>query len=102
MKNSVVRLAVIVLLIAFGVLGMVVVADNIIQKAEAQEMKGDIIAASLGKPFGGQKMGTVTIDSNGHRTNVTADLTASPKDGNVFEGWLVDAGGSEYKKFRTV
>jgi hypothetical protein len=76
---------------------MVVAADNIIQKAEAQEMKGDIIAASLGKPFGGQKMGTVTIDSNGHRTNVTADLTASPKDGNVFEGWLVDAGGSEYK-----
>jgi hypothetical protein len=65
--------------------------------AEAQQMTGDITAPSDGNPFGGQKMGTITIDSNGRRTNVTADLNASPKDGNVFEGWLVDAGGSGYK-----
>jgi hypothetical protein len=65
--------------------------------AEAQQMTGDITASSDGNPFGGQKMGTITIDSNGRRTNVTADLNASPKDGNVFEGWLVDAGGSGYK-----
>jgi hypothetical protein len=67
------------------------------QIAEAQQMTGDITAPSDGNPFGGQKMGTITIDSNGRRTNVTADLNASPKEGNVFEGWLVDAGGSGYK-----
>jgi hypothetical protein len=69
----------------------------LVQIAEAQEIKGDITASSNGKPFGGEKMGTVSVDSNGHRTNITADLNASPKEGNVFEGWLVDAGGSGYQ-----
>jgi hypothetical protein len=67
------------------------------QMAEAQQMSGDITASSEGGSFGGQKMGTVNIDSDGHWTNVTADLNASPKEGNIFEGWLVDAGGSGYK-----
>jgi hypothetical protein len=69
----------------------------LMQIAEAQEIKGDITAASNGKPFGGEKMGSISVDSNGHRTNITADLNASPKEGNIFEGWLVDAGGSGYK-----
>ena len=69
----------------------------LMQIAEAQEIKGDITASSNGKPFGGEKMGTISVDSNGHRTNITADLNASPKDGNIFEGWLVDAGGSGYQ-----
>ena len=30
-------------------------------------------------------------------TNVTADLNSSPGEGNFFEGWLADAGGSGYK-----
>ena len=85
-------------LIAFGLIGMVV-ADLImgLQEAEAQQRTGDITAASEGQPFGGEKMGTITIDSDGHRTNVTADLNASPNEGNIFEGWLVDAEGSGYK-----
>src|ERR671910_3462489 len=67
------------------------------QTAEAQQMSGDITAASEGQPFGGETMGTVSIDSTGRRTNVSADLNAAPDEGNVFEGWLVDAGGSGYK-----
>jgi hypothetical protein len=95
---NVALLSVTVLLIAFGVLGMVV-ADPImdIQEAEAQQNPGDITAASEGQPFGGEKMGTVTIDSDGRRTNVSADINASPNEGNVYEGWLVDAEGSGYK-----
>jgi hypothetical protein len=62
------------------------------QSVEAQNMTGDITRSSGGEPFGGEK-----IDSTGRRTNISADLTASPSDGNVFEGWLVDAGGSGYK-----
>jgi hypothetical protein len=42
-------------------------------------------------------MGTITVDSDGRRTNVTADINASPNEGNVYEGWLVDAEGSGYK-----
>jgi hypothetical protein len=95
---NVVLLSVTALLIAFGVVGMVV-ADPImdIQEAEAQQRTGDITAASEGQPFGGEKMGTVTVDSDGRRTNVSADINTTPSEGNVYEGWLVDAEGSGYK-----
>jgi hypothetical protein len=85
-------------LIAFGVLGMVMYDPIMdIQEAEAQNNTGDITAASEGQSFGGEKMGTITVDSDGRRTNVSADINASPNEGNVFEGWLVDAEGSGYK-----
>jgi hypothetical protein len=95
---NVALLSVTALLIAFGVLGMVV-ADPImdIQEAKAQQNSGDITAASEGQPFGGEKMGTVTVDSDGRRTNVSADINTTPNEGNVYEGWLVDAEGSGYK-----
>jgi hypothetical protein len=95
---NVALLSVTALLIAFGVVGMVV-ADPImdIQEAEAQQKTGDITAASEGQPFGGEKMGTVTVDSDGRRTNVSADMNTTPNEGNVYEGWLVDAEGSGYK-----
>jgi hypothetical protein len=95
---NVALLSVTALLIAFGVVGMVV-ADPImdIQEAEAQQNSGDITAASEGQPFGGEKMGTITVDSDGRRTNVSADINASPNEGNVYEGWLVDAEGSGYR-----
>ena len=65
-------------LIAFGVLAMVV-ADPItdIQEAEAQKHTGNITAASEGQPFGGEKMGTITIDSDGGRKNVKEDISNS-------------------------
>jgi hypothetical protein len=67
------------------------------QIADAQQMSGAITGAEEGQPFGGQEMGTVSIDSTGRRTNISADLNDSPGEGNVFEGWLVDTGGSGYK-----
>jgi hypothetical protein len=80
-------------LIASGVLGMVMFDPIMdIQEAEAQQNTGDITAASEGQPFGGEKIGTVTIDSDGRRTNVSADINTTPNEGNVFEGWLLDAG----------
>jgi hypothetical protein len=57
-------------------------------------MLQDPLAESL---LEGEKIGFVSIDWTGRRTNVSADLNASCGDGNTFEGWLVDAGGSEYK-----
>jgi hypothetical protein len=67
------------------------------QIADAQQMSGAITGAEEGQPFGGQEMGTVSIDSTGRRTNISADLNDSPGEGNIFEGWLVDTGGSGYK-----
>jgi hypothetical protein len=60
-------------------------------------MSGAITAAEGGEPFGGQEMGTVSLDSTGRRTNISADLNDLPGEGSVFEGWLVDTGGSGYK-----
>jgi hypothetical protein len=66
------------------------------QTVEAQTITGDV-RRSDGDLFEGEKVGTVSIDSTGRRTNVSSELNASPGEGNVFEGWLVDAGGSGYK-----
>src|SRR5215216_5056027 len=67
------------------------------QLPSGQQMSGPITAAEGGEPFGGQEIGTVSIDSTGNRTNVSVDMNDSPGEGNVFEGWLVDAGGSGYR-----
>ena len=67
------------------------------QTVEAQTMTGDVKRSSDGDLFEGEKVGTVSIDTTGRRTNVSADLNASPGEGNIFEGWLVDACGSGYK-----
>jgi hypothetical protein len=67
------------------------------QIAEAQQMSGDITAPSGGNPFGGERMGTISVDSDGNETDIVADFNDSPGEGQAFEGWLVDAGGSGYK-----
>jgi hypothetical protein len=67
------------------------------QLPSAQQISGPITAAEGGEPFGGQEMGTVSIDSTGRRTIISADINDMPEEGNVFEGWLVDAGASGYK-----
>jgi hypothetical protein len=67
------------------------------QIAEAQQIAGDITAPSGGNLFGGEKMGTISVDSDDNETNIVADLNESPGEGKAFEGWLVDAGGSGYK-----
>src|SRR5215207_5944698 len=67
------------------------------QLPSAQQISGPITAAEGGEPFGGQEMGTVSIDSTVRRTTVSADINDMAEEGNVFEGWLVDTGGSGYK-----
>jgi len=67
------------------------------QLLSGQQMSGPITAAEGGEPFGGQQIGTVSIDTTGRRTTVGADINDMPGEGNVFEGWLVDTGGSGYK-----
>jgi hypothetical protein len=64
--------------------------------AHAQQTM-DVTKATAGKATGGEKMGTVAITPEEHTVDIVANMTAPPAEGNVFEGWLVDAGGSEYK-----
>jgi hypothetical protein len=39
----------------------------------------------------------VSIDTAGNKVTISSNVTAQPKQDKVFEGWLVDAGGSNYK-----
>lgn len=57
----------------------------------------DITKSTEGKATGGEKIGTLIVTPEEHAVSVVANLTAPPDEGKVFEGWLVDSGGSEYK-----
>ena len=57
----------------------------------------DITQSTEGKATGGEKMGTLTITPEAHTVGIVANMSAPPAEGKVFEGWLVDSGGSEYK-----
>ena len=54
-------------------------------------------AKNPGPGFTDEKIGTVSIDSNGNKTAISSDITAKAKPDKAFEGWLVDTGGSNYK-----
>ena len=61
------------------------------------QMTLDITKAGGDKPYGGEKLGTVLIFPKEHTVWVTANMSAPPGEGKVYEGWFVDDGGSGYK-----
>jgi hypothetical protein len=77
----------------FGLCVLMMISFLYAQGSFAHSMTGDITRSSGGEPFGGERIGTVSIHSTDRRTTVSTDLNAS-SDGNMFEGSLVDAGGS--------
>ena len=54
-------------------------------------------ALDPGPGFGTEKLGTLTIDAQNKTLDISANMTATPKEDKVFEAWLVDADGSNYK-----
>ena len=54
-------------------------------------------AKNPGPGFGPDKIGTLNVDATGNKTTITVTISVQPKQDKVFEGWLVDAGGSNYK-----
>jgi hypothetical protein len=66
----------------------------LLQEANAQGkstlMQGQLTAASNGKPFGGQTIGSYSVTPSGQKLDITIHLDKSPATGNVFEAWLVD------------
>lgn len=64
------------------------------QEAKAQGkptlMQGQLTAASNGKPFGGQTIGSYSVTPSGQKVGIAIRLDKSPAAGNVFEAWLVD------------
>ena len=76
--------------------GITTAVNSGLSIAHAQQSM-DITKATEGKATGGEKMGTVTITPKGHVLTIVGNMSSPPAEGKVFEGWLVDAGGSEYQ-----
>ena len=64
---------------------------------QTANVTGELTRPAGGNPYGGEKIGDITITSDGHQTNVKGLISASPAEENVYEAWLHDAGGSDYK-----
>jgi hypothetical protein len=54
-------------------------------------------ALDPGPGFGTEKIGTVSMDVKNKTLDLSINMTAMPKPDKVFEAWLVDADGSNYK-----
>jgi hypothetical protein len=79
-------------------LALIVGSFSIAQLAVAQQIGMDLTKPSGDKPYGGEKIGTVTIIPKGHVLDIVANMSSPPDAGKVWEGWLVDDdGGSGYK-----
>ena len=85
-----------ILLILVLSLSTIVAGFSVIQFAYSQQTL-DIKTPGGNEAFGGEKMGTVPIVPKESIVHIVANMTTPPKEGKVFEGWLVDAGGSDYK-----
>jgi hypothetical protein len=69
-----------------------------LQSANAEPVTMDINKAKdPGPGFGTEKIGTLSIDANNKTLDISVNMTAVPKPDKVFEAWLVDADGSNYK-----
>ena len=81
-------------------IAQIVVAQN--ESSDSAQLQtanvtGELTKPAGGNPYGGEKIGDITISSDGHQTNIKGLVSASPAEGNVYEAWLGDARGSEYK-----
>jgi hypothetical protein len=83
----------IVLLVVVSMAGSLIFAAS---EAYAQ-LSQDVTKAVDGKATGGEKIGTLTITPDEHNIQIVANISTPPTEGKVYEGWIVDSGGSEYK-----
>jgi hypothetical protein len=69
-----------------------------LQFSNAEPVTMDINKAKdPGPGFGTEKIGTLSIEANNKTLDTSINMTAVAKQDKVFEAWLVDADGSNYK-----
>ena len=79
------------------IVSIIALSFTIAGVAQAQQINIDVTKPASDKPFGGEKVGTISITPEGHKVHLLANMSAPPSSGKVYEGWFVDAGGSAYK-----
>ncbi len=84
--------------ILFSALLMVIVTSTTLSITQAEPVVMDINKAlDPGPGFGEEKIGTLTMDVQNRTIDISVNMTEMPKPDKVFEAWLVDADGSNYK-----
>jgi hypothetical protein len=95
---------VIVATLGYGV--SIQITNNVLAQSQEQNQStqlqvanitGDLTQASGGNSYGGQETGEILVNSDGRQVDINGLISASPAEGNVYEAWLQDAGGSEYR-----
>jgi len=83
----------------FGIMLTTILSMTLgLQSASADPVTMDINKAKdPGPGFGTEKIGTLSIDTKNKTLDISVNMTATPKQDKVFEAWLVDADGSNYK-----
>jgi len=79
------------------ILGFILVTGTISIGNFAFSQTLDLKTPGGNQAFGGDNEGSVIIDPKEHSISIVANMTTPPKEGKVFEGWLADVGGSDYK-----
>lgn len=83
-------------IIGLAMSSSIILQTQIAVAQQVENIKGDLTTPSNDKPFGGDKIGDFTIELNGNKANIAADVNSLPSEGNVLEGWLVDV-ETDYK-----
>jgi len=82
-------------LVAFVAVFVAIGGTNLVG-ALAQASTFDITMSEDGNVTGGEKIGELSINTSNNVIKISANLSNSPSTGKVYEGWLVDEGGSGY------
>ncbi len=83
----------------FGIMLATILSMTLgLQSANAEPVTMDINKSKdPGPGFGTEKIGTLSIDAKNKTLDISVNMTTTPKQDKVFEAWLVDADGSNYK-----
>ncbi len=88
----------IVVVAVAALLGLALLAPlTVAHDEDNNEFEGDLTTPAGGKPFGGAVVGSFETEWDGNELKIEVEVDISPPSGYVFEGWLVDAGGTGYK-----
>ncbi len=67
------------------IVSIAVLSFAIVGMAQAQQINIDVTKPADNNPYGGEKVGTISITPEGHVVHVVANLTAPPSTGKVYE-----------------
>lgn len=86
-------------ILSFGIVIATIFSMTLgLQSANAEPITMDIHKSKEPGPgFGTEKIGTLTYNANNSTLDISANLNVTSKQDKVFEGWLVDGDGSNYK-----